>query len=367
MSHRICRRGFTLIELLVVVAIIGVLIALLLPAVQAAREAARKAQCRNNLKQIGLAVHNYHDAYACFPTNLCYIDISPDSSSVLYNTHLLPIGWLARCLPFLDQSQISDQLNTNYFRDFAAEKSNGIVAPNATAINHSIGVFTCPSDPNGGLGITLQNKNYIFIWSGADLPVDGGVQAVSYAGTAAAYNWDKFETGVPVDVERAQHGVFRSWVGRWNQSPNILGLTPSYFQGVPTRIKDVVDGTSKTCFALERRCFESWHGTSTFTQSWFQGASNMPGSWVIGGGPRVYGGDSLLVGSAVIAPYMGINPVIATNNPNQPWARTTSSFHSGGVHALLCDGSVHFVLDSINMDVFRAATTIADGETNAGF
>src|SRR5208282_723912 len=152
--HRRSRRGFTLIELLVVIAIIAVLIALLLPAVQSAREAARRAQCVNNLKQIGLAIHNYHTASNTFPPG----------SAASYNTYnpgcVAWMGWSAQglMLPYLEQSSIYNAANFSY-------DSWNDNATNQTARDTRIAAFICPSDTNAGqstgqTGSPLLNNYY---------------------------------------------------------------------------------------------------------------------------------------------------------------------------------------------------------------
>ena len=141
MTHR-SRRGFTLIELLVVIAIIAVLIALLLPAVQAAREAARRAQCVNNLKQMGLALHNYHQSISSFPL-----------AQGLGVTNLTTTGgwaqWSAQSmmLPYMEQSAVYKAINFNFLSsyDMAGQQ-------NYTASTTTINSFLCPSDGNAGVG-----------------------------------------------------------------------------------------------------------------------------------------------------------------------------------------------------------------------
>src|SRR5262245_7150412 len=153
--HRL-RPGFTLIELLVVIAIIAVLIALLLPAVQAAREAARRAQCVNNLKQIGLALHNYHTANDVFPMGY---------SSGMYGLGTYApkqnLSLHAALLPFLEQTQVYNAINFNW----ACEDSNTTLpyVSNSTGTNAKIAAFCCPSDPNAGVpdhNNTANTNNY---------------------------------------------------------------------------------------------------------------------------------------------------------------------------------------------------------------
>ncbi len=141
------KRGFTLIELLVVIAIIAILIALLLPAVQQAREAARRSQCKNNLKQIGLALHNYHDNFRAFPPG----DVRRTYGTGVQSWTTSQLGWIPRILPFLDQAVIYNQINW--------EMEHGVsAAPNSNIRKEKLTVMRCPSDssrqPNGSYGPT---------------------------------------------------------------------------------------------------------------------------------------------------------------------------------------------------------------------
>ncbi|QDT98685.1 DUF1559 domain-containing protein [Gimesia aquarii] len=142
------RRGFTLIELLVVIAIIAILIALLLPAVQQARESARRSTCKNNLKQIGLALHNYHDSHSIFPAGRSYTD-SSFSAPQLYGSHMCS----TMLLPFLDQAPLYNQFNFQlaFYQ-----------APNSALTQQKIVVFICPSNPQD------EGQN----WTGAGGPND---------------------------------------------------------------------------------------------------------------------------------------------------------------------------------------------------
>lgn len=199
--RRKCRRGFTLVELLVVIAIIGILVALLLPAVQAAREAARRMQCSNNLKQISLALHNYHDVYKTFPPEAVWHGnpkgTTPTAATVRNYT------WIALMLPFIEQKPLWDQID---FRQPALVVLNAINIAGTPALAYEIQSLKCPTDagfnsPPRGIGIT------------------------SYAGNGG---WDHHRRKYG-DTPRA--GVF------------------TFYDN--TRISDIVDGTSNTIMVGE--------------------------------------------------------------------------------------------------------------------
>ena len=143
-SRRTPRHGFTLIELLVVIAIIAVLIALLLPAVQSAREAARRSQCLNNLKQIGLALHNYHSSQDSFPISEMRPGISPNGQNGAWQYW----GCFALLAPYMEQSASYNTMNFAY--------SAPSDPPNTTTLNMTVASFLCPSD--GGRDLSIQNN-----------------------------------------------------------------------------------------------------------------------------------------------------------------------------------------------------------------
>ncbi len=156
--NRLRRHGFTLIELLVVIAIIAVLIALLLPAVQSAREAARRAQCVNNLKQLGLAMHNYHQAVGSFPMGNG-VNWVPNSASSGYETDWGTWGCMAMMLPFLEQQPLYNASNFAWDPWWVSYNStwNG-TPPNTTVFRTNLSSFMCPSD--GLVGLNICNNNY---------------------------------------------------------------------------------------------------------------------------------------------------------------------------------------------------------------
>ena len=152
MINLLKRRGFTLIELLVVIAIIAVLIALLLPAVQQAREAARRTQCKNNLKQLGLALHNYADSHGMFPAG--HMDTYTDNVSAGAHHQF---SWLTALLPFIDRSTLYNQIDFN-----ADPLLNAQVNPKFYAVGGvDIPAFICPSDPVGRNNSTFAPTNYL--------------------------------------------------------------------------------------------------------------------------------------------------------------------------------------------------------------
>ena len=149
------RRGFTLIELLVVIAIIAILIALLLPAVQQAREAARRSQCKNNLKQIGLAYHNYHDTHRVFPPGWIDGDLTVGDASEAANKNGL--SWATMILPYMDQAPLYNLIGTetsNFANNWHIGYTGSTFIPSSTTV---IPAYNCPSDPMDGINTDKGN------------------------------------------------------------------------------------------------------------------------------------------------------------------------------------------------------------------
>jgi prepilin-type N-terminal cleavage/methylation domain-containing protein/prepilin-type processing-associated H-X9-DG protein len=340
-------RGFTLIELLVVIAIIGVLIALLLPAVQAAREAARRSQCVNNLKQIGIALHNYHDTNGVYPPSGGYgkdrgtgLPIMPN-----INNHTDHFSMKSRLLPFMEQRSLYNSINFMVPSDTWPNVGNGESDWNLTARRAGVNTFLCPSDPNPA------NKN-----------IEHGAGAANYAENLGP--------------------------NRRNNNWALMG--PSYFMTddgicfITTNITSVTDGLSNTAGWSEfvkGKAGANSDGpnmvyTSTQTNPDFDNTltpMDMNQKWaalcqVSTAKNWDYKGEYWIIG--VCGRGGGYNHVQTPNRKAcQCWGNDpkdglfgVSSFHSGGVNMLFLDGSVKFIKDSISYQTWYALGTIAGGE-----
>jgi prepilin-type N-terminal cleavage/methylation domain-containing protein/prepilin-type processing-associated H-X9-DG protein len=312
-KHR--ERGFTLIELLVVIAIIAVLIALLLPAVQAARAAARRIQCVNNLKQMGIAMNNFHDAQGSLP---------PGASTANGGQ-----GWSFFILGYLEQTVMANALNLSApFYD----------ARNTTVTQATIGVFNCPADP--GIGT-------IYYTPGNKYPnrVKG-----SYA-----VNWGNshFDQGNP-NPFNGPNGTVVPIRGPFRVNHNAFTGKPG--SQTPYAFKDIIDGTSNTMMMSELIITQNL-GTASDVRAdiWsdqrgaFMFTAYTPPNSKI---PDDLDGvsDCQNVSNSKYAPCVG-------GNGSQPDFNAARSFHAGGVNVLACDGSVKFIKDSINLVTWRALST----------
>jgi prepilin-type N-terminal cleavage/methylation domain-containing protein/prepilin-type processing-associated H-X9-DG protein len=315
------RRGFTLIELLVVVAIIAVLIALLLPAVQAAREAARRVQCINNLKQMGLALHNYHDALSVFPSG--YIAYSPFKDG---ETDTSPgWSWASMILPQLDQAPLYSSINVLL----------PVQAPaNTTSVQTLLNGFICPSDQLPGQTFAVTDG------------FGNTVATVAPTSYGACTGNDASDVALGLNNDGLGNGLF--------------------FRNSGIRIAAIIDGTSQTVM-LEERAWGDSEGTWT-------GA--------ISGGVILRGPFNPCPGAAsasYLAPCLVLVHcnMLNTNSDTDSGLDDPSSFHPGGANILFADGSIHFLKSipsnaGVNPDgstryspgsiIFQALGTRAGGE-----
>jgi prepilin-type N-terminal cleavage/methylation domain-containing protein/prepilin-type processing-associated H-X9-DG protein len=349
------RLGFTLIELLVVVAIIGVLIALLLPAVQMAREAARKTQCVNNLKQIGLAVHNYADSFQVLP---------PSAVAGVNGSAFFWHNWSihARLLPYIEKSQKYDECN--YSLDSTQPANTTVVAALRS-------VWLCPSDPKAQERRDVKgydNTNYGFnrgdwyVWGGPN----SGVKPASPFYPNSRTRFSHFTDGLSKTLFAAEVKT-RLWYIR--KCTNFDTWSPSTQPGPDVGPENVpaynacAGGESKDTLHSE------WHNgcdhhtgfTTAYTPNRKTGGTLVNPTVDVGTSPYPAGAkleDVDLTGrreqDAGAAGYLGTYSAI-----------TSRSFHPGGVHAMFGDGSVRFISNSVDGWAWRAMSSIAGGETRS--
>jgi prepilin-type N-terminal cleavage/methylation domain-containing protein len=342
------RRGFTLIELLVVIAIIAILIGLLLPAVQKVREAAARMSCSNNLKQIGLALHNYHDANGVFPSGA--EERCPAGQKFGQNAGCTYYAnWSISILPYIEQGNLANLYNTSFPNYMPGFTQN--MGPVQTAIK----IFSCPSDPRAGQ-----------LYAPDTLAPDGSSNDGTFKYMASSY---RAMTGVGIYVgtytqggvtitndTNTLGGYWYEAVGAANGNTIYKGSPAGVFHtdnqtGLsPTRITAIADGTSNTLLVGEKHFLT--HPTR---------------------GP-LWGDSFNLYSKGAVYPYTALNP-------NMPWqlspdfdacsAKMNSNYckygwaslHSGGqIQFVFGDGSVKGLAKDIDLNVLAALSTIAGGE-----
>ncbi len=324
------RAGFTLIELLVVIAIIAVLIALLLPAVQAAREAARRAQCSNNLKQIGLGLHNYHASWDGFPVGFlyAYTGVMADSSPMQYRWSVL-----AQMSTYLEQSTLFNAINFHFPLAHKPTGSGSLFWPyfpaNTSAMAARVAIFACPSDavppPNPDLG----PSNYAFC---AGSGLNGG-DATNADGS--------FILGRSISIAAILDGTSQTAAA----SEQTLGIAGPYSQPTPTPIP------SPWSRAMARVASAPLSDSA---------CSEAPDGWLLNRGSSWFDGNYQNgLYNHYLTPNAHRPDCIVYHNPGWKAAR---SLHPGGVDLLFADGHAAFVKDSIDPTTWRALATRAGGE-----
>lgn len=325
--YRLLKRGFTLIELLVVIAIIAILIALLLPAVQQAREAARRSSCKNNLKQMGLALHNYHDVFNSFPLGELY----PYAGN-----------WKVGLLPYMDQANVYNQLN------FGPLAFRSDVSQFNTVLRDYIAPgFNCPSSPLDDNGLSSGNIANTL-----------NSQIHDYTGIMGAYPDPKGLASECLDSG-----------GGWGSFACANGLL---LVNETALIRDNTDGTSNTIIVGEQsgnvagrdmraNYWGGWCGTSR---------GPLPINAYSTGTTMVSAGTTTLR----YPPNTDHEALTATTCVSNSGCATTyrhntplSSYHTGGVHVLMADGATRFISENIDIDTYLRLGARADGRTIGEF
>ncbi len=312
MRHSSLRRGFTLVELLVVIAIIGVLVALLLPAVQSARESARRMQCANNLRQIGLGVHNYIDTNGHFPYN--YLPTSGPAPNWNDNSNFQHWSWMSRILPFIEQQNLYNNLNVGV----------NTLRQSQQYVSTQIKTFLCPTDDYSKRGPRLDGHNLGNPPLSIPLPLGQtnyrGVSGQNWQWGDARWNPIKSSTDPSLDGLLAGDGIF---------------YRIDYLK--PRRLAMITDGTSNTFMVGEDLPQLNTHC-----------------SWPYANHTQ---------GTCGIWP----NATQANGNPFPPtdWPNVYSfhSRHPSGLQFAFADGAVSFIPTNIDIATYRALATIAGGES----
>jgi len=344
------RKGFTLIELLVVIAIIAILIALLLPAVQQAREAARRTQCKNNLKQIGLALHNYHDNFNTFPPG----GVSSTTGGAPYQGW----GWNAMILPHMDQAPLYNLINFN-----TSMVANLALIPNPISTN--IVALRCPSDVGTGQ-VTAVDVSATVGTAPTTNPSGGnafgrsnypGVVGYSRATTIAG-------NAPPVGLIAGNPPTSQNYSG-------IFGLNSKM------GLRDMTDGSSNSVVVGERYTPNSSGGSVSepVGHSVWIGTpnSNLDGLAATLGDTAVVATvpNATPANNALTTPAAGPGSFRINGNNNGIVTRgQTSGFgslHTGGCHFLIGDGTVRFVSENIDTQTYRNLGTVNDGNTIGDF
>ncbi len=335
-SLRARRTAFTLIELLVVIAIIAILVALLLPAVQQAREAARRSSCKNNLKQIGLAMHNYHDTYGVFPAGYINQLDGPIGNSSDYSSAIaaerVSWGWGAFLLPYIEQPALFDTLQVGNIRLKNALQQGG-PQDRLSAMQQTISVYRCPSDTAPQVNSSKQLTD-----------ATGTGRSVATSNYVASNSSRRWHSQAPNPNCCAWNtGPGYQEMSQWGN--NGVGANGLFWRNSSTKMRDITDGTSNTMMVGER-------------------------AWDL---PNPSGGNftcraAVVFGTNINNEQSNIHPVLGSttsflNASTNECNKGFSSRHAGGAQFVLADGSVRFISENIDADNRHTGGTEAPDST----
>jgi prepilin-type N-terminal cleavage/methylation domain-containing protein/prepilin-type processing-associated H-X9-DG protein len=343
--RRVAPLGFTLIELLVVIAIIAVLISLLLPAVQSAREAARRAQCVNNLKQIGIALHNYHTAMDSFPPGS---SVGPYAMGQTYNWN----NWSAQALllGYIEQGTIYNTINFS-LAPFAnsIDGGGGTSASANTALTMRIKSFLCPSDSKAGTQFTNSYQGSM----GTTIGYQTQTQSTGLFAETQGHNLRDVLDGTSNTVAFSETVVGDpgrlNYQYRGNGLLNVGGGQNWYVMDISNNVPNIM--------SIFQQCNMAYAAKSTSYDGW-----QCAGEFWAWGTPGLTMFQTVVPPNSTTYPWNTCRQDCGGCGVDSSHIVNASSFHPGGCNVLFCDGSVRFVKSSVSLQTWWALGTLANGE-----
>lgn len=329
------RKGFTLIELLVVIAIIAILVALLLPAVQQAREAARRSSCKNNLKQLGLAFHNYHDVHNVFPYASTFTDAEAAHPPTAHLTASARSCWFQMILPFIEQAPLYDQFDFNFSPNDSASGNRALID------SKFFSSATCPSNPLAGGGKRADGNNF---WD-CSVPT----QECMYRPSGGPAHNGQNATHDCLNrafCNKPTGGVNGGWTRPHKNNAQVRGM---FARGVTKfAFKDISDGTSNTILLGEHKAHFNPAGSI-----W---AMNIPESQY-----------HVKINSSFLRALELAYGAGSGTTVSWPSATGHGSYHDGGAQFVLGDGSVRFISENVDYETYCNLGDRIDGQVVGEF